>query len=125
MAAIGSRERKSERVDSCEAVVVGAGLMGAAVVANLAAEGIDVAVLEAREITGGTLGHTPGLVRTGLRTPYARVVHEHGRETARALWGLTAENRASLTSAAVRLGVALERRGSLVLAAEREGADLL
>ena len=125
MAAIGSRERKTERVDSCELVVVGAGLMGAAVVANLAAEGIDVAVLEAREITGGALMHTPGLVCTGLHAPYAQVVQEHGRETAQALWELTVENRTSLTSAAVRLGVAVERRGSLVLAAEHEEAGLL
>jgi glycine/D-amino acid oxidase-like deaminating enzyme len=125
MASSGSGERKPDRVDSCEAVVVGAGLMGAVVVANLAAEGIDVAVLEAREVAGGAVGRTPGLVHTGLPTPYAQVVREHGRETAQALWALTLENRASLTSGAARLGVALERSGSLVLAAGHEEAALL
>jgi glycine/D-amino acid oxidase-like deaminating enzyme len=114
-----------ERVDSCEAVVVGAGLVGAAVVANLVTEGVDVAVLEARDIASGATGHTVGLILTGLPIPYARAAERYGRETAQALWKLTVENRASLTSAADRLGVGLERPGSLILATDDAGASIL
>jgi glycine/D-amino acid oxidase-like deaminating enzyme len=126
MAAINSLEEpKVERVDTCEAVVVGAGLVGAAVVANLAAEDLDVAVLEARDAVGGAFSYTDGLVFTGLPMLYAQVVKQHGRETAKKLWQLTVDNRASLMSAADRLGVKVERTGSLLLAADTGEADLL
>lgn len=116
---------KVERVDSCETVVVGAGLVGAAIVASLVAEGIDVAVLEARDVASGATGRTAGMVLTGLPVPYAQLAETRGRETARALWELTLENRERLTSAADRLGVALERPGSLTLATDAEKAAIL
>jgi len=116
---------KVERVDSCETLVIGAGLVGAVMVADLVAEGGDVAVLEAREIASGATRRTSGMVLTGLPVPYAHMVETRGRETARALWELTLENRERLTSAADRLGVALERPGSLVLATDAEEAALL
>jgi gamma-glutamylputrescine oxidase len=117
--------RKAKRVDTCEVVVVGAGLVGAAVVANLVSEGIEVAMLEARDIAGGATGRTTGLILTGLPTLYARAAEQHGRETAQALWRLTVNNRASLMSAADRLGVELERSGSLLLATDAEEAAAL
>ncbi len=120
-----SQGKKAERVDRCEIVVVGAGLVGAAVARSLAAEGLDVAVLEAQDVAGGATHHTNGLVLTGLSAPYAQVVQKHGRETTRALWQMTVDNRDQLTSAADRLGVPLERTGSLMLATDAEMATLL
>jgi gamma-glutamylputrescine oxidase len=117
--------RSVERIDTCEAVVIGAGLVGAVVAANLVAEGLDVAVLEARGIASGATGRTAGLVFTGLPTPYAQLVERHGHKTARALWQLTVDNRARLISAADQLGVDLERTGSLMLATDTEQADQL
>ena len=128
MAATHSQEsqaRDAQRVGACDAVVVGAGLVGAAVVANLVAEGVDVAVVEARDVASGATGRTAGMVLTGLPTSYAQVVERSDRETARALWQLTVDNRAKLTSAADRLGVHLERSGSLILAKDAEEASLL
>lgn len=113
------------RVDTCEVVVVGAGLVGAAVVASLAAEGLDIAVLEARDIAGGATGHAAGLVLTGLPMPYAEAVAKDGRETARDLWSLTVDGRTALVSAAERLGADVQRTGSLVLAASDEEAAVL
>jgi gamma-glutamylputrescine oxidase len=128
MAANNSPEEQAgsiQRVDACEAVVVGAGLVGAAVAANLAAEGLDVAVIEARGIASGATGHTAGLILTGLPKGYARAVEQYGRETAQAIWRLTVGNRDSVASAADRLGVGLTRSGSLVLATDDEEAALL
>jgi glycine/D-amino acid oxidase-like deaminating enzyme len=128
MAATNSLEelaRDVARVDACEAVVVGAGLVGAAVTANLAAEGVDVGVLDARGVASGATGHTAGLVPTGLPIFYARAVEKYGRETARAVWQLTVDNRSSLMSAAAERGVTLDRPGSLVVATDDEEADLL
>jgi gamma-glutamylputrescine oxidase len=128
MAAINNLEeqvRNVKRVDACEVVVVGAGLVGAAVVANLASEGLDVGVLDARGIASGATGHTAGMIATGLPMFYAQAVEQYGRELAQALWRLTAENQASLVSAADGLGVALDRPGSLVLAKDDKEAALL
>ena len=113
-----------ERVDTCEVVVVGAGLVGAAVAANLASEGLDVAMLEARSVASGATGRTTGLV-TALPLPYAQVVEQHGHERARALRQLTVDNRTRLTSVSEQLGVDVERSGSLTLAADAGEADLL
>jgi glycine/D-amino acid oxidase-like deaminating enzyme len=113
------------RVDTCEVVVVGAGLVGAAVVANLAAEGLDIAVLEARDVTGGATGHAAGMVLTGLPMPYAEAIAKGSRETARDLWSLTVDGRIGLVSTAERLGVDVQRTGSLVLAANAEEAAIL
>jgi gamma-glutamylputrescine oxidase len=119
------RAQNVKRVDACEVVVVGAGLVGAAVVASLAAEGLDVGVLEARNIASGATGHTAGLILTGLPTFYAQAVEQYGREMAQAVWKLTLNNRASLISAADGLDVELARPGSLLLAADDEEAALL
>lgn len=125
MTAMYDPNSQVKRVDTCEAVVVGAGLMGAAMAAKLAAEGLDVAVLEARSVASGATGRTAGLILTGLPTPYAQVVEQHGREKAQALWQLTVDNRAKLTSAAERLDVTLEHTGSLTLATNAKEADRL
>ena len=59
-----SQERK--RVDTCDVVIVGAGLVGAAVAAHLAQNGIGTAVLEAQSVAGGATGRSAGMVLTGL-----------------------------------------------------------
>lgn len=125
MVAINDPGGPGERVDTCEVVVVGAGLVGAAVAANLTAEGLDVAVLEAQSIASGATGRTTGLISTGLSTPYAHMAERYGRETAQALWGLTVANRDRLATTADQLGVALERTGSLTLAVDRAEAGIL
>lgn len=128
MSATNSLEIEGTRAHSGaapEAVVVGAGLVGAAVVANLVDEGIDVAVLEARDVASGATARTTGLIHSGLQTPYATLVQKSDRETARGLWGLTQDNRNRLVSTAERLGVEFERTGSLDLAADPEEAALL
>jgi glycine/D-amino acid oxidase-like deaminating enzyme len=124
-------EAKISRGDVCEAVVVGAGPVGAAMVANLAAEGLEVAMFEAKNLVGGS-GRGPVPVFTGLPSLYVQAVERYGRETARALWQLTRENRDSVLSACDRLGVTAERSGSYLLVDDdaqaellRESADLL
>jgi gamma-glutamylputrescine oxidase len=117
--------KKDERVDACEVVVVGAGLVGATTAASLAAEGLDVAVLEARNVASGATGRTAGLILTGLPMLYAQAVEMHGRETAQALWQSTVDNRAELVAVSEQLDVAFERTGSLTLAVDEEQASLL
>ncbi|MBC7226477.1 MAG: FAD-binding oxidoreductase [Thermoflexales bacterium] len=112
-------------VDTCDVVVVGAGIVGAAVAARLARQGLQVAVLEAQQVAGGATGRSAGLLLTGLPGHYHWAVQSLGRETARALWELSVEGRERLMETATRLGVPVERTGSLALAVTEEEAEAL
>ena len=114
-----------ERTDDCDVVVVGAGLVGAAIAARLAREGVETAVLEAQSVAGGATGRSAGMVLTGLAGHYSQAVSDHGREWAREVWALTVAGRERLIEAADRLGVPVERTGSLALAVDEAEADAL
>lgn len=114
---------KASRVDTCEAIVIGAGIVGAAVAAQLAAEGIDVAALDARRAASGATGRTAGLALTGLPQLYTQAIEQHGHETAQALWQATVDNQERILSTADRLGLKVERTGSLAMAASAQEVD--
>lgn len=118
-----SQERK--RVDTCDVVVVGAGLVGAAVAAHLAQNGIGTAVLEARSVAGGATGRSAGMVLTGLPGHYNWAVSAYGRQKAQEIWALTIEGRVRLIEMANRLNVPVQHTGSLALAVEETEADAL
>ena len=117
--------RGQQRADDCEVVVVGAGLVGAAVAARLVREGIDTAVLEARTVAGGATGRSAGMVLTGLAGHYNWAVSAYGRQQAREVWALTVEGRRRLVETAGRLDVPLQRTGSLALAVDGTEAEAL
>lgn len=118
-------ESKAYRADACDVVVVGAGIVGAVVAVRLARQGLRVAVLEAQGVAGGATGRSAGLVLTGMPGHYHWAVQFFGRETARALWELSIEGRERLMETATRLGVPVERTGSLALAVTEEEAEAL
>lgn len=114
-----------KRVDSCDVVVVGAGLVGAAVAARLARTGLETAVLEAGDVAGGATGHSAGMVLTGLAGHYNWAASAYGRQRAREIWALTVEGRVRLVETAKRLGITVERTGSLSLAVEEAEVEAL
>ena len=114
-----------KRVDACDVVVIGGGLVGAWVAARCAREGRHTAVLEALEVAGGATGRSTGLVLAGLALPYARTVARYGRELAREIWNMTLEGRQQIVAAAEALAVPLQRTGSLAVASEPDEADVL
>ena len=107
-----------KRVDACDVVVVGAGLVGAAVAAGLSRAGFDTAVLEARSVASGATGRCAGMVLTGLAGHYSWAAAGYGRETAREVWALTVEGRERLIETAEQLVLPVERTGSLALAVD-------
>ncbi len=117
--------QEQKRADSCDVVVVGAGLVGAAVAARLVREGFDTAVLEARRVAGGATGRSAGTVFTGLAGHYNWAISTYGRQNAQEAWALTVEGRERLVEAAERLEVPVEHTGSLALAVEDTEADAL
>jgi glycine/D-amino acid oxidase-like deaminating enzyme len=118
-------KREPPRVDACDVVVVGAGLVGALVAARLTREGFDTAILEARRVTGGATGRSLGLVLAGLPRDYSWAVSVYGREQAREIWAHTVSGRDRLAEAAERLDVAIQRSESLALAVDDAEADAL
>ena len=101
-----------------DVVVVGAGLVGAAVAARLARAGLDSVVLEAPRVAGGATGRCLGLVHPGLTECYSWGVSAYGRQRAREVWALTTGSRARLVEAAQELGVPVRVGGSVALAAD-------
>ncbi len=118
-----SQEQK--RVDGCDVVVVGAGLVGAVVATRLARAGFDTAILEAQTVAGGATGRNTGMVLTGLPGHYNWAVSAYGRQGAREVWALTVEGRERLFETAGRLGVPVGNTGSLALAVEDTEAEAL
>lgn len=118
-------KRRQRRSDACDVVVVGAGLVGASVAARLTREGFDTAILEARRITGGATGRSAGMVLAGLPGHYSWAASVYGRQRAYQLWALTVGGRDRLVEGAGRLGIPIERTGSLALAVDEEEADML
>ncbi|HIQ01835.1 MAG TPA: FAD-binding oxidoreductase [Anaerolineales bacterium] len=115
----------SRRTDTCDVVVVGAGIVGAAVAVRIARFGMQVAVLDAQKVAGGATGRSAGMVVAGLPGHYRRAVKAFGREQARTLWALTIEGRERLAESANRVGVTLERVGSLAVAVTEEEVETL
>jgi glycine/D-amino acid oxidase-like deaminating enzyme len=116
---------EQKRVDACDVVVVGAGLVGAAVATRLTGEGFDVAVLEAQNIAEGATGRSAGMVLTGLAGHYNWAVSAYGRQKAREVWELTVEGRRRLVEKARKLEIPVGCTGSLSLAVEDIEADAL
>jgi glycine/D-amino acid oxidase-like deaminating enzyme len=114
-----------KRVDACDVVIVGAGLVGAAVAARLAQRGMSTAILEAQSVAGGASGRSTGIVLTGLPGHYSWAISAYGRQKAREIWALTVEGRERLVETANRLNVPVQHTGSLALAVEESEADVL
>jgi glycine/D-amino acid oxidase-like deaminating enzyme len=116
---------RQKRVDACDVVIVGAGLVGAAVAAHLAQQGMSAAVLEAQGVAGGATGRSTGMVLTGLPGHYNWAISAYGRLKAQEIWTLTVEGRERLLETANRLNVPVQHTGSLALAVEEAEVDAL
>ena len=118
-------KREEKREDACDVLVIGGGLVGAAVATRLTREGFDTAILDARCVAGGATGSSAGMVLTGLAGHYNWAVSAYGRQRAQDVWASTVKGREQLAEAAESLGISLERRGSFALAVDDEEADAL
>lgn len=91
-----ARQRDAARGElRFEVVVVGGGILGVVTAYRLACEGIDVALVEAGRIAGGTSGHTTAKVSALQQTTYTELEDRHGADAAAAY---AAGNRAAVDS---------------------------
>lgn len=83
------------RADVC---VVGAGYTGLSAALHLAERGYKVVILEAKRIGWGASGRNGGQVGTGQRKEQDELEARHGKDTARLLWDLAEEAKATVHS---------------------------
>ncbi|MBA3534856.1 MAG: FAD-binding oxidoreductase [Ardenticatenales bacterium] len=108
-----------------ELCIIGAGIIGTGSAQWAAQAGLRGVIVEARQPAMGATGRNAGFIMSGIADNYYRAVETFGREVARELWALTVENRNVMLDFAERLGVPLNRRGSLLLAESEEEAEEL
>ncbi|MEZ6233595.1 MAG: FAD-binding oxidoreductase [Phycisphaerales bacterium] len=79
-----------------DALVVGAGICGLSVAAELLERGLRVAIVERHTLGAGASSRNAGFLMRGMAENYAAAIGAHGRERARAMWRFTEENLAIL-----------------------------
>ncbi len=107
---------------TADIAVIGGGLLGAAISYWLARAERAVVLLERAMPAYGATGRNGGFVSVGLAESYTHAIERHGRETARAIWRLTLENRTLLRQVLAEEQIACDYRepGTLSLALNAE-----
>jgi gamma-glutamylputrescine oxidase len=108
------------RVDAPDVEIVGAGITGISAALTLADAGQRVRVHDAREVASGASGRNGGFALRGGAMPYDQAREWLGADNAREYWRLTEEHLDRLAALA---GDALQRTGSLRIAADDEERD--
>jgi gamma-glutamylputrescine oxidase len=110
------------QVDSPEVEIVGAGITGISAALTFAAAGRRVRLHDARRVAGGASGRNGGFALRGGAMPYVHAREWLGAGRAAEYWQLTEEHLDRLAGVG---GDALQRTGSLRLAADGEECDEL
>jgi gamma-glutamylputrescine oxidase len=110
----------------CDVAIVGGGLAGLGAALDLRERGLDVAVLEAREIGWGASGRNGGQAIHGLACGQDVIEDQLGLEDSLRVWNMTIEALDILRERIARHGIACDwRDGYLGVATNaRKGAEL-
>ena len=108
-----------------EVAVIGGGMAGCWTAYWLARRGVDVTLLERDVISWGATGRNGGFLTGGGALSYSSAIEAFGRETARAVWTLSAEGRALAEEIIVEEEIACDFRvpGILSLALTGDSPD--
>lgn len=112
---------------ACEVVVLGGGISGALVAERLSREGLDVILLEKRDVGGGSTSASTALLQYEIDTPLTELTKLYGRPDAERAYRLCYESIDAIESLAKKLGIecAFQRKRSVYLATRLRDTKLL
>lgn len=111
-----------------DVAIVGGGITGLSLLAELRHSGLRCAVLERERVGAGASGRNAGFLLSGVAASYASAVYQYGRTVAADVWAFTAANHDLLletlgAAAAARAGH--RRAGAWTLARDEDDSDEL
>jgi glycine/D-amino acid oxidase-like deaminating enzyme len=87
-----ARVKPAPLPDRVEVLVVGGGITGVSLLRRLGERGLKAALVERSRLAFGASGRNAGFLLEGTAANYAEAVRLHGRDVAREVWQVTAEN---------------------------------
>lgn len=112
---------------TCDVLVLGAGITGAFIAEGLVREGMDIVVVDKRDVTSGSTSASTALLQYEIDVPLHELVEQIGREDAESAYRLCSES-IDLIEARVRdLGIegVFEKKKSVYLASRAKDTRML
>ncbi len=97
-----------------DVAVIGGGFTGLSAALHLAEAGIDVALVEARRVGWGASGRNGGQLHTGQRRDQDWLEEHLGMDTAKRLWTLAEEAKATTLGLIAKHAIACDWRAGLI-----------
>jgi glycine/D-amino acid oxidase-like deaminating enzyme len=95
---------------SCEVCIVGAGIAGISTAYELVSRGVQVILLDAREVLSGETGRTSGHLNNDLDDKYTEIAKKHGKDGAKVAAESHGWARDHIGETAKKLGIECEYR---------------
>ncbi|MDQ2675433.1 MAG: FAD-dependent oxidoreductase [Actinomycetota bacterium] len=110
--------------ERADVAVIGGGIVGVSTALALAAEGVQVALVEARQIAAGVTGHSTAKVTALHETQYSTITAGVGRDAARAYAELNTEGVAAVAALAFEheIECSLETTPNYIYAEDSKGS---
>ena len=112
---------------TCDVAVLGGGISGALVAERLSREGLDVVLVEKRDVGGGSTSASTALLQYEIDTPLVELTDLYGREDAERAYLLCLSSIDAIEKLVTDLQIdcTFQRRKSVYLASRRRDAKLL
>lgn len=113
--------------EKCDVLVVGSGITGAMAATHLAEAGVDVVVVDRRELAQGSTPASTALIQYDLDKPLLELTQMRGRDEAEAVYRIAREalDRLELLIRQQKIECDLQRRPTLYLASARSDVGFL